>query len=253
MPFRTCIEPRTISHLHATEQHKSIKQFTDTSSLGIYGVSCGQLGQFFSSSSYPHHNPLQQERNCDLHAKIRTLARTTIWPSQPCIGDIHWTNCVLNEGRSLFWKICGIRIVQHAGSSALSRGEVRILHRHQDHRFSPQWLRLQLTPCSPICNCWGQNRDPSLKWHETPETTGKRKPLEISLGGWKKMVELYLNDLDDSGTRNLVLLLIWRFCFHVAEMSLQKRTPAQIGKFSPDCRVALGTWLSCIAGSLSSW
>ncbi len=35
--------------------------------------------------------------------------------------------------------------------------------------------------------------------------------------------------------------LIRRFCFHVAEMSLQKRTPAQVfGKFSPNCRVAMG-------------
>ena len=56
---------------------------------------------------------------------------------------------------------------------------------------------------SPICSVhettesWNpsnKNRDPSLKWHETPETTGKRKQLEIS---WR--MNLQVDDSYDVG------------------------------------------------------
>lgn len=58
---------------------------------------------------------------------------------------------------------------------------------------------------SPICSVhettesWNpsnKNRDPSLKWHETPETTGKRKQLEIS---WRMNLQV-----DDSYDVSLV-------------------------------------------------
>lgn len=247
MPFRTCIEPRTISHLHATEQHKSIKQFTDTSSLAIHGVSCGQLVQFFL------RRLTLTTILCSRRGIVTFMRRSGLWPAQPSDQANHVL--VTFTEPTAFWKKGAHCSERSVGSESSNTLEVPRFHAVRFvYCINIKTFDCHLSGCSPIYNFWGQNRDPSLKWHETPETPEtileSENPWKFS-GGWvsrwvRKKMEVCRNDLDFRNSKSRAIF--------VAERSLQKRTPAQIvGKFSPNCRVAMGMWPSCVAGSKSPW
>lgn len=63
-------------YIHATEQHKGSNS-SRTSGLGIYGGSCGQLGQFFL-----RHLTLTTIL-CSRRGIVTFMRRSELWPAQP--------------------------------------------------------------------------------------------------------------------------------------------------------------------------